>query len=332
MGGKKKTILEEIKNGKYHSSYFLSGSNEYVSGEIVQQLRTAVLSPGFESFDLEQFDAADTSFDLGELTRAYRTPPMASQKRLTILTNVDKLSDTQRKSLLSMLEASSETGILVMISHPESKTTSGFYRKLRSLSRSEDLKNPKVYPLMKWIREYVQRSQCRIHEDAVKTIVEYLGKDQLSLAGELEKMVTYVGKEGLITQKDALAVLTSNMVSTVFDLTSAVGQRKKKEALSILTYLLDWGEMPEKILGILRNFFIRLRGFLVYKQRGVMRKDMASKMGVLYFVVNKELDYAGNFTEAELRQRLRLLCDAEVRIKSGEQAEFILTDLVYNLI
>jgi DNA polymerase-3 subunit delta len=332
MSGKRASILQEIKNGRYHNSYFLSGSNEYASGEIVQQLKAAVLSSGFEPFDLEQFDAAGSSFDMGELKRAYHTPPMASSRRLTVLTNVDKLSEANRKSLLSMLETPAETGMLIMISNPESKTKSGFYQKLRLLARSEELRNPKKYPLIKWIKEYAKQSGCKLDEDAVQTIVEYLGEDQLSLSGEIEKMVTYVGRKKHITRKDALAILTSNMVNTVFDLTRAVGERKKQEALSILTYLLDWGEVPEMILGVLRSFFIRLRGFLFYKQRGVLKNDIAKKMGVMFFIVNNELKYVVNFTEGELKQRLRLLYDAEVRIKSGEEAQLILTDLVYNLI
>ncbi len=332
MSGKKESILQEIKNGIYHNSYFLSGNNEYASSEIVRQLKAAVLAQGFESFDLEQFDAATSSFDLGELKRAFLTPPMASSKRLTVLTNVDKLSDADRKSLLSLLESPSETGMLIMISNPEKKTKTGFYQKLRSLSRNEELKRPKKYSLMPWVKEYVKRSQCSIDEDAVQTIVEYLGEDQVSLSGEIEKIVTYVGKKRRITQKDAFAILTSNMVNTVFDLTDAVGKRRKNEALSILTYLLDWGEVPEMILGVLRSFFIRLRGLLFYKQRGVLKNDIAKKMGVMFFIINKELNYVVNFSEGELKQRLRLLYDAEVRIKSGEEAQLILTDLVYNLI
>lgn len=332
MSGKKASILQEVKNGTYYNSYFLSGTNEYESGEIVQHLKAAVLTPGFESFDLEQFDAAVSSFDMGELERAYHTPPMASGKRLTVLASVNRLADAEKKTLLSLLESPSETGILIMISESGAKTKSGFYQKLRALSRSEDLRNPRTYPLLKWMKEYVKKYRCGIDDNAAQTIVEFLGKDQLSLAGEMEKMVTYVGSKGRITRDDALAVLTSNMVNNVFDLTSAIGARKKREALSILTYLLDWGEVPEMVLGVLRTFFIRLRGFLFYRQQGLMKKDIAKKMGVMYFIVNNELGFTRNFTEGELKQRLRLLCDAEVRIKSGEEAELILTDLVYNLI
>jgi DNA polymerase-3 subunit delta len=332
MSKKETSILKEIKNGIYHNSYFLSGNNEYASAEIIQLLKKAVLSPGFESFDLEQFDGASSSFDMGELKRAFHTPPMASGKRLTILTNIDKLSDADRKALLLMLASPAETGMLIMISNPASKARSGFYQKLRALARSEELKKPKKYPLLRWIKEYVKQFQCSIDEDAAQVIVEHLGEDQVSLSGEIEKMVTYVGKKRRIAREDAFAVITSNMVNTVFDLTEAVGRRRKNEALSVLTYLLDWGELPEKILGVLRSFFIRLRGLFFYKQRGVLKNDIAKKMGIMFFIVNKELSYASNFTEEELKQRLELLYDAEARIKSGEEAQFILTDLVYNLI
>jgi DNA polymerase-3 subunit delta len=329
---KQMPILEEIKNGKYHNSYFLSGSNEYASANIVQALKKAVLIVGFESFDLEQFDAMESSFDMGELKRAFFTPPMASTKRLTVLSNVDMLTDTQRKDLLSMLASPPETGILIMVSNPEKKTKAGFYQKLRSLARSEELRKPKRAPLVNWIQAFVKRYGCTVDQDALQIIVEYVGEDQISLSGELEKMVTYVGKNRKITYEDARAVLTSNMMNTVFDLTDAVGNRQRKSALSVLTYLLEWGEAPEKILGVLRGFFIRLRGFVFYKQRGILRKDIAQKMGVMFFIVNKEMEYIRNFSETEIKKRLEFLYDAEVRIKTGEEPEFILTNLVYNLI
>jgi len=326
------TILQEIKKKKFYSSYFLSGENEYMVNEIVASLKHEVLNPGFESFDFERYDAGENAFDMGTLKRSLCTAPMASLKRLIILEKVDKLVEMDRKQLLTFLTAPVDSTILVMIAISSKKVKSAFLDKLRKLSRSEGFGNLRRDSLQKWIVDYVRKRESSIEKDAILVLMEYAGNNQLSLSGELDKMITLVGKKKVIKRSDSLSVLTSNMVHTVFDLTDAVGRREREKALAILVYLLGWGEPPEKILAILRILFIRLKGILFYKRKGLLNKDIARKLGTLYFVINREAQYSKYFSIDELKDRLHFLYRAEVRVKTGEEAHLVLTDLVYNLI
>lgn len=332
MSMKRETILQEIKKKKFYSSYFLSGENEYMVNEIVLSLKNEVLNTGFESFDFEKYDAGENAFDMGTLKRSLCTAPMASLKRLIILEKVDKLVEMDRKQLLTFLTSPIDSTILVMIAISLKKQKSAFLDKLRKLSRSQGFGNLWRDSLKKWIVDYVRKRESSIEEDAILVLMEYAGNNQLSLSGELDKMITLVGKKKVIKRSDSLSVLTSNMVHTVFDLTDAVGRREREKALAILVYLLGWGEAPEKILAMLRILFIRLKGILFYKRKGLLNKDIARKLGALYFVINREAQYSKYFSIDELKDRLHFLYRAEVRVKTGEEAHLVLTDLVYNLI
>ncbi|TES92586.1 MAG: DNA polymerase III subunit delta [Candidatus Cloacimonadota bacterium] len=332
MKMKSETIFREIKEGKLFDFYFLSGENEYKIQEVLQTLTKAVLNTGFESFDLEKFDAGEKSFALDSLSRAVLTPPMASLKRLIFLAQVEKLTASDRAKLLTLIESRVNTGILVMIASPSAKVKGEFYNKIKSKSRSENFKKLKTDSLEKWIIDYVGKRGCSIEKEAALAIIEFSGDNQISLSGEIEKMITFVGEKKALKKVDVLNILTSNKVKNVFDLKEAIGKRELKNALSILNYLLEWGEVPEIILAVLRNFFLRLRGVLYYKRKGLLYNDIVKKMRVMSFIISKEMNYLRNFSQDELKVRLNLLYDAEVRMKTGWDVNLVLTDLVYNLI
>jgi len=332
MRTERETIIQEIRERKLFNFYFLSGENEYKIKEVLQELKKEVLNPGFDSFDLDKFDVAEKGFDIDDLKRAFLTPPMASLKRLIVLDSIDKLMGTDKKKLLSLLESPIETSILVMIASPSKKTKEAFFDKIKSLSRSENFRKLKKYSLEKWIIDYVEERGCSIEKDGVLAVMEFSGDDQISLSSEIEKMITYVGEKKTLKREDILNVLTSNKVNTVFDLKDAIGRRELKSALSILNYLLEWGEIPEMIFAVLRSFFLRLKGMLYYKRKGLLNTDIAKKMGVMGFIISREINYLSNFSQNELKDRLNLLYDVEVRMKTGGDVNLVLTDLVYNLI
>jgi len=333
---KRKTIIKEIQEKRYFYSYFLFGKNGYQIKETLDALKKAVLALGFESFDLENFDAGENNFDIQTLKRAVLTPPMASSKRLIILDKIEKIQEFGRKILLSLLESPVETSILVMVmsqSPPRpKKKKSSFFDKLMRLARSERFDNLKPSSIKKWLKDYFEKRGYLIDEDAIETILEFIGNNQTSLAEEVEKIITYTGEKRHLEREDVLNILSSNMVKTVFDLTDAIGRKELKNALSILNYLLQWGEPPMKILAMLRRFLLELKGTMYYKRKNFLYPEIAKKMRIRDYVVNKYKYFLSNFTYDGLKARLNLLCDAELRMKTGKNDVIVLTDIVYNLI
>jgi|GEM_PF-5520030 len=326
------SVLKEFKEGKFRNAYLLFGENEYSIKEVIETIKKDVLNPGFGSFDQENFDVLENGFSYDEVERALLTPPMASIRRLVILKNVHKLGKSAQGNLLGFLSSHIDTSLLVMTAISDRNIKVAFFEEIKKLCCSLVFKNLRSDMLPRWILDYIRQMGYTIEPDAILAILEYAGNNQMSLSSEIEKMITYVGAKRKLAKEDVLAVLTSNKVKTVFDLQDAVGTRKLKDSLSILQYLLEWGEVPAKILGVLRGFFIRLSGMMYYKRKGLLNWDTAKKLGIMHFNFRKEINYLKNFTDIELRKRLKLLYDAEISSKTGGDLDYVLTYLVYNLI
>ncbi len=331
MNMKTDSILKAIKNGKLENAYLLFGENEFTINEVIKTIKKRVFKSGFASFDQENFDVSDIGFNFDELKRALHTPPMASLRRLVILRNVHKLEKVGQDKLLNYLSSSISTSLLAMVAVSSKKIKLAFFEKIKKFCCSLNLRNLRADSLNRWIVDYANKMGYTIEPDAVSVIIEFGGNNQMSLSGEIEKMITYAGEKKSLRREDAIAILTSNKVKTVFDLQEAVGRRELTDSLSILCYLLEWGVAPAKILAILRQFFLRLSGMLYYQKKDLLNRDVARKLGVMYFNFGKEINFLKNFSKIELKKRLEFLYDAEVSSKSGGNLDNILTNLVYNL-
>ena len=328
----RKQILKEIKEKDFSNFYFFAGKNEFEIERIIQNIKEAVISPSFESFDFEKFDANDKTFNIDNFKRAYLTPPMASTKRLLLLNKIEKLSNNGKNTLLSILNNPVESSMLIMVAGQSAKLKSTFFDKIKAVSKSGTFNQLRTSMLVKWIKDYFKANGFTISPDAVFPIIEYAGNDQISLRGEIEKIITYMGEKKVVAKEDVLPVLSSNQVKTVFDLNDAVGLRNLKKALSILNYLLEWGVARENIFANLRGFVLRLHAMFYYRRKGLKFSEILKRIGKPEFAVKKEMRALDRFSESELKKRLAFVYDAEARIKSGSDSDLVLIDLICNLI
>jgi DNA polymerase-3 subunit delta len=87
--------------------------------------------------------------------------------------------------------------------------------------------------------------------DAARLLVEIAGADIRVLAGEVEKLSLYVGDAAEIDEA-AIADVTSQLASgVIWDLTAAVTRRDRALALGAVAQLLDDGDDPRQLLGML---------------------------------------------------------------------------------
>jgi len=328
----RKQNLKEMKEKSFPNFYFFSGKNEFEIERIIQDIKETVISPSFESFDFEKFDANDKTFDVDNFKRAYLTPPMASPKRLLLLNKIEKLTNNGKDTLLSILNNPIESSMLIMVAGPTAKLKSTFFDKIKAVSKSETFNQLRTNMLGKWIKNYFKTNGFTISLDAIFSIIEYVGNVQISLREEIEKIITYMDEKKVIAKEDVLPVLSSNQVKTVFDLNDAVGLRNLKKALLILNYLLEWGVARENIFANLRSFILRLHIMFYYRRKGLKFSEILKRIGKPEFVVKKEMRCLERFSESELKKRLALVYDAEAQMKSGSDSDLVLIDLIYNLI
>ena len=163
-------------------------------------------------------------------------------------------------------------------------------------------------------------------------MVERVGLKPGLLAGELDKVITFAGKEKSIDEPTVMEVVGETRLEKIFDLTDALKTKNPSKALRILRNHLEHGEEPVKLLGMIAWQFRLIWEVKHHQTTGTPPSRIAQKMGVAPFQAEQALRYTGKFSEGQLRDGFRSLFRADRELKgSGKAPEGILETLVLSI-
>ncbi|WP_319526079.1 DNA polymerase III subunit delta [uncultured Desulfosarcina sp.] len=94
--------------------------------------------------------------------------------------------------------------------------------------------------------------------DARRRLIEWTGFDLPTLAGNLEKLINFVGDHKTIRDADVTSVLQRTRKDPIFEFTNAVADRNLPGALFLMQSLLDDGMHPLQLLAAVANQVRRL--------------------------------------------------------------------------
>jgi len=322
-------LRERIRKQKLDPAYFLHGENQFLADELVEAVTSAVVAPGLDSLDRSVLYGDEV--DAATMLNALETPPMGSHQRLVILHNVNKLSENARKALLQYLEHPAASSVLVATA-PKIDMKKQFYRRLGEKTTRVPLSNLKERDTVDWIRERVRSYGRTIDSKGAAMLQNSVGDDQSYLANEIEKLVMCVGERRKITSEDVEAIAGESRANSIFDLSDAIGRLDYYRGVTLINNLLAWGQKPTGILAfILRQMFILL-GIKSLQKRNATSQEISKRLNIMPYFLGGYLRQAARFSEAGLRERIRLIQLSEGRLKSsGPSKSLELESLVYRL-
>lgn len=187
---------------------------------------------------------------------------------------------------------------------------------------------PRGAELEAWLIQRALAAGSDLARPAAHALAALGGDDIRALAGEIEKLSTYVGAGGHIGLSEVRAATISSARSRIFDLTDALCRRDQKRGLAVLHALLDSGESP---LGIVALTAIQTRSLIQVKALGEqgMRIPMISKTaGIAPFLVEKLLPLARQFSYAQLEATHRRLQEVDNALKRSKMTPEMALDLL----
>ena len=187
---------------------------------------------------------------------------------------------------------------------------------------------PRGPQLEDWLDRRAKSLGVSLAPDAAALLAAEIGESTRLLAGELEKLRTYVGAGGTIRVEDVRALSPAARQSRVFDLTDALARRDNRAALALLHELLAGGESP---LGIVALTAYTTRSLLQVKslaERSMRPAQIAQTAGMAPFVVEKSLAAARRFSFAQLEAAHRSLLEIDTALKSSRMTPELALDLL----
>jgi DNA polymerase-3 subunit delta len=229
-----KTLRDAIKRQSFDGAYYISGEDDYQKDDAVRQLIEAALEPETRDFNLDVRRAADLEAEtLGVLLS---TPPMMAERRVIVIREVGALRKDVRQILDQYLTHPAPDLLLLMIGAAGSKVD----LLLSSSSTTLQFDPLTGDRIPKWITHRATTELgVKITEPAIELLQAAVGGDLHQLAGELDKLASYIeGHSQEISEEAVAAVVGVKRGETQSDLLDAVADRNATRALGLVPHVL----------------------------------------------------------------------------------------------
>ncbi|HVP78121.1 MAG TPA: DNA polymerase III subunit delta [Thermodesulfobacteriota bacterium] len=323
--------------------YFLYGPEDYLIEEEIQKLLNQTLSLKERGLNFHLFSGEEHSGQ--EIARAAQTLPMFSRFRFVLVREADRMEEEKVKGLTEYIAKPSPSTCLVLYGQ-----TIGSWKKHRkeieNVGKVEEYSRLKGRALISWMKNRMKEKGKTLPDESADYLVEMVGDHLYDLDNVLEKVFLSVGEKGTIGLSDLEEVTSEVKVSTVFDLTDAIGRQNLEKAMEILGKAMETkavvfrkeeqeARSGDPIPLLLSMMAKQYWSMLTIKEMSARRRDageVARELGTSPWNVKKLMDQGEKFSEASLREGIRRCHQTDLAIKStGGPKDLLMEKLVIDL-
>ena len=339
--------------------YLFHGDDEFTSREHVKKLRES----GKFEYNQDTYNGSDT--DLATITTTTDTMPFLTEQRLVLVEGLPKRKRGEatevaakptaeseatakggkgkkgkktkataltragfEKALAEHVPSMPDTTVLVLLVDEVIDAANPLVKAAEKHGKVVQCTLPKGAALENWISKRAKNNGVKISSEASSLLANFVGNHLRLLSNEIDKLASYVGEGKTINADDVRKLSAQVQEARIFDLTDALAQRNRKQALNILHDLLSDGEPPIKLIFTITS---QVRTLLLVKelsQKGMRSAAIASAIGAAPFMVEKALRQVGNFTMPQLEEAYRQLLSTDGALKRSRIEPEMALDLL----
>lgn len=317
--------------------YIFQGQDALSCGEALAELKAKMGDPALAELNVNYLDGRTVS--MGELSHHCNTIPFMAERRLVVVRGLlERLSKRDLpepdaaflRQLVDYMPALPETTRLVFVETSEIAKR----HPLMALALRDEAGFVKTFALPKgreleqWIRRRVAAAGGSISPAAVTALSTYVGSDLYQLDQEIAKLVAYTGGERAINEKDVQLLTPHAREGNVFEMVDALGRGDGRSAGQMYHQLLDMGEHPLMLLGMIVRQFRLMIQIKELAPRLLTPEAIAAELGQNPYPVKKILQQSRYFSMPQLRAVYQRLLETDVAIKTGEFEASLALDLL----
>jgi DNA polymerase-3 subunit delta len=320
---KYKELNIEINRGDVGPLYLFSGPEDYLKEEAIRKIKASIINP---ALNCDILYGQDT--DAGTILNRVLTLPFGAPKRLVVVKGADGLSSSRMEELSKYLEDPSPSTCLIFIISKVDKRKK-FHTRLEKIGESVVFWPLRDEQIISWISERVKARGKRITHQAAVTLQELLGNNLKDLAGEVDKLLIYIGDREEIWLEDVEDLVPDiKKPHAIFDLISTIGRKKAHPALKILSRLFQEGVEPTKILSMIVKRFREIFQVKSMLAKEVPFSQIAQNLGIREVFLRDIVREAGNFSVEGASRVFEDLLQADLDIKSSINSPQIVLELL----
>lgn len=317
-----KVISDDIKKGEFKSVYLLYGEEEYLKKQYRDRLKNAIA--GDDTMNYSYYDSDNAS--VKDIIDVCETLPFFAQKRLVIMENTGFLKSSNDE-LADYIKHIPDYLVIVMVEKDVDKRNK-VYKAVDSVGYVCEMKPQTTATLEKWIAGLLAKDNLKISREACDLILDKTGAGMDYIKQEIEKLVSYCQGRDVVTVEDVEKVCTTQTTSHIFDMISAIANKKQQQALDLYYDLLELKEPPMRILYLIVRQFNGILQVKDLMSRGISGKEISSKIGAAPFVASKYQAQAKYFEMNTLLDALNECAKTEEAVKQGRLNDRLGVELI----
>ena len=320
-----KTLQNQLKTGAAGKLYVFHGPESYMRGHYVKALKTALVAPAFEAFNLEILDGA--GLDFSALREAVESVPMMSERKLVLVNDYPLFAagadvTARLQGLLSDLPDS-----VCLIFHYDTlpykcDARTKLAQTVKQNGLTVEFAPQKEDRLIAWARKHAAAAGKELGHGEAEYLVFLCGADMQNLLCELRKLVCSTD-EPYITREDIDRLVIPATEASVYALTNAVAANQPKKAARLLRGLETAGdEPPVRILAVITGQMLNLYAARLLLDARKGADALAAMCGMrTSYQARITLESARRLTLPWLRGALAACYEADLTLKGGAGRE-----------
>lgn len=169
-----------------------------------------------------------------------------------------------------------------------------------------------------WLKRQFEIKGITIKDETVKLFFNNIGKNLLNAKQEVDKLLNYIGERKNITNKDVSDVVTKEIESDVYSLTSAIMEQNRQKIMNIYHDLTKSGKDAFQLFALISR---SMRNVCIvnhmldnnYKQNEIAQALNVSP-GRAYYMIKE----ARGIKKENINKNICRLADLDYKIKSGQ--------------
>ena len=315
----------------------LHGEDEFSRSEALARLKARMGDPAMADLNTVVLDGRKLSLE--ELIRTCDTVPFLGERRLVIVEGLlTRLTPQEGKAgdkgdyltgLMDYLPRLPPTTRLIFL---EPRSLPPDHPFLQWACQTEDayikeFKPPRERDLPSWIKKRARKKGGEIEAKAADELARFVGNDLRLLDQEIEKLIAYAGARP-ITLKDVRLLVSYTREARIFDLVDAIGEGRRQRALELLYRLFEEGASPLYVLAMIARQFRIMMEVKELSKGGLSAGEMASRLQLHRFTVEKGLRQARTFSERQLESAYRRILETDLAIKTGRMGGVLALEML----
>ena len=336
-----KRIKESIKKDEFMPYYIIYGEEGY----LINDLKHSFIDHFNNMSNINLTIFTEDNYNENKIKEKLSQFGFLTERKIIIFENL-KLFDAKSKHsiFVDLLDYNNDNNIIIIIEHNQDKVDnknkanksnidkrSKLYKKLSDDSKTMIIECKKLSDdtLIKFVNEKIFKSKKKFENlDDCRYFLELVGTDLYNIKNEIDKIIDYTEDEYVITREDIDNITSSVPEGKIYQMIDMLNNRDYTKALKLYSDLLYNNVSIENILALMRINYLQLYKVKIMISNGNSNIDIMNSLQIKDWQYNKIINTIKSFSEEELIDKIDILSNIDIKLKTGKLDR----DIAFNLL